>query len=244
MMEKKQNKLRQTVKTADGKTILKYVLLLEFLLVLCVYLFVFNKYNEQTENLRSQNNALFTRNLELKTKYDKMEENKADIERMKSEITDILEAFPADVLEEDILMLAVDTVNKADVGYKSINASDRISFYEIDNQIISDAEIDELTEAISFGKRTVKYANITDYSNLKEIIRTIQSADGKVVINNISYTKNDEDVCLEGTIEVINYYVNGTGKEYKPRRIPGYEAGLADLFRLYDVSDEEVTTDL
>lgn len=226
----------------DAKKVFTYAVLLELLAVLLVYMLVFNKYTDLTSSLNSQNITLSNRVRELSKYYNEMDENKKQIELMGEGIDKMLEDIPADVREEDVLMLAVETLKKANLAFTSINVSDRSEFYSIDKSIVDTAQVGEYDEAFSFGERKVQYANITDYKNLKEIIKTIQNSDDKKVISNISYSRKEEEHSLEGTIEVLDYFVLGAKKEYIKKYIPGYEAGLLDLFKLYEEENKEDAT--
>ena len=81
-------------------------------------------------------------------------------------------------------------------------------------------------------KRSVSYVNSTDYINLKTIVNTILEYGGKKKINNIVYSKSEDekDGYITGTIEVTDYVAQGTGAEYKAPDLKEYEAGLYDLF--------------
>lgn len=244
-MDKKKSKKDNTPKKIDAKRVFTYILLLDFLILALVYSFVYNSYKDKADNLNRINGNLQSRIVELTSYYSAMEENSKKIDMMNEEIEDIIALFPAEVYEEDVLMLAVEARKNASLSYSSVNVSDRENYYDITQDIIDAVNSEKYVNPISFGKRTVQYANTTDYKNLKEVVKTIQKSEGKKVISSISYTKKGEEACIEGTIEVVNYYVYGTGKEYVPKKIPGYEAGLFDLFKLYEeAEDQESDVDL
>lgn len=215
----------------DTKKILTYTLLLEALLILGVYIWVYQKYTDMTEKLKSDNQALTTRVAELKEYYDNVEMYTESTKAMKAEIDDKLDSFPADVKEEDVLVLALDTMRKANVGYTGITVSKRESIYDIDEAVVTDAALEGYDQAISMGSRVTQYTTINNYYDLKKVVDIINSIENRRVINTLSYTKND-DGYLEGTIEVQSFFAIGTGKGYVEPDIADYEAGLSDLFKI------------
>lgn len=215
----------------DTKKILTYTLLLEALLILGVYIWVYQKYTDMTEKLKSDNQALTTRVAELKEYYDNIEMYNESTAAMKAEIDEKLDSFPADVKEEDVLVLALDTMRKANVGYTGITVSKRESIYDIDEAVVTEAALEGYDQAISMGSRVTQYTTINNYYDLKKVVDIINSIENRRVINTLSYTKND-DGYLEGTIEVQSFFAIGTGKGYVEPDIADYEAGLSDLFKI------------
>ncbi len=215
----------------DTKKILTYTLLFEALLILGVYIWVYQKYTDMTTKLKSDNQALTTRVAELKEYYDNVEMYTESTKAMKAEIDEKLDSFPADVKEEDVLVLALDTMRKANVGYTGITVSKRESIYDIDEAVVTDAALEGYDQAISMGSRVTQYTTINNYYDLKKVVDIINSIENRRVINTLSYTKND-DGYLEGTIEVQSFFAIGTGKGYVAPDIADYEAGLSDLFKI------------
>lgn len=225
----------------DAKKILTYSLLLEVLILAGIYVWVYQKYNDKTAQLESQNSTLATRVTQLKEYYDNLDDYNSAIESMTTEINEKLDMFPADIKEEDILVLALDTMKNANVGYTGITVSNREQLFDIEEKTVTDAKLEGYDQAVSFGSRTTQYVNITDYKNLKTIVAIINGADSRRIINTLSYSKND-DGYLEGTIEVKSYFAIGTNKEYVRPVLPEYEAGLFDLFKI--TTEEETDIDL
>ena len=215
----------------DSKKILTYTLLFEALLILGVYIWVYQKYTDMTAKLQSDNQTLTTRVAELKEYYDNVEMYTESTKAMKAEIDEKLDSFPADVKEEDVLVLALDTMRKANVGYTGISVSPRKSIYDIDETVVTDAALEGYDQAISMGSRVTQYTTINNYYELKKVVDIINSIENRRVINTLSYTKND-DGYLEGTIEVQSFFAIGTGKGYVAPDIADYEAGLSDLFKI------------
>jgi hypothetical protein len=51
-----------------------------------------------------------------------------------------------------------------------------------------------------------------------------------VEINNITYSSNENDDTLEGSIDLYFYSVLGSGKEYTAPKITAYPAGTDNIF--------------
>lgn len=225
----------------DAKKILTYTLLLEAIIILGVYLWVYQKYTDKTEQLKSENRTLTTRVEELKEYYDNIEMYNDSTKDMKAEIDEKLNSFPADVKEEDVLVLALDSMKAANVGITGISVSPRESIYDIEETVVTEASLEDYDQAISMGSRVTQYTTINDYFNLKKVVGIVNSTEDRRVINTLSYTRND-DGYLEGTIEVQSFFAIGTGKGYVAPDIADYQAGLLDLFKIS--TEEMADTDL
>lgn len=229
------------MKKTDSKKIMTYVLLLGLVALLGVYFLVYKKYIDATEVLENQNRTLRTRVAELKEYYDNIETYNAEMDSMLSEVKADLDEFPADVKEEDMLVLALDTMKKAEIGYTGISISERTGYYEIPEETVKGAEDEDLTEQLKFISRTTQYVNTVDYANLKNTVKTILESDEKKNINLITYSRNNDETALEGTISVTFFYATGTGKEYVDEKFPTYESGLIDLFKLVEIEEDDTT---
>lgn len=225
-------KAQFNVNILNNKKIFLYVVLVGLLGFLAFYMLVFQKYEEKTENLRRQNANLRTEVDDLKKVYDNLEAYRQTIAMMDGFIVTTLSQYPADVREEDALVIAVDTLNKAYVEYSTINIKEKEEVGTIPAETVQKAGLESFNDEIKINKRTVSYVNSTDYINLKTIIGTILSYGGKKTIEQISYSKSEggEQGFITGTIDVTDFVAEGTGKEYQAPDIKEYEAGLYDLF--------------
>ncbi len=216
----------------NNKKIFLYVVLVGLLGFLAFYMLVFQKYEEKTEDLRRQNANLKTQVDDLKKVYDNLNAYRQTIAMMDGYIVTTLSQYPADVREEDALVIAVDTLNKAYVEYSTINIKEKEDVGAIPAETVQNAGLESFKDEIKIKKRTVSYVNSTDYINLKTIIGTILSYGGKKTIEQISYSKSEdgEKGFITGTIDVTDFVAEGTGKEYQAPDIKEYEAGLYDLF--------------
>ncbi len=220
------------MKKISEKQIALYVTFVGFLLLAAVYFLVFNTYMDKSEVIEKSNQALNTRVNELKVYYDNMTFYNEEMVRMEEEMNTWLNEFPADVKEEDVIVLALDTEEVATIDYTNINVGERKSLKTIPIETVQPAGIEELQQELVFVERQVSYINKVDYTNLKECITAINNMPERMVISNITYARDTENNSLEGTIEVTFYSVIGTNKEYIPQNLPNYESGLANLFKI------------
>lgn len=227
------------MKKDTSKKIMTYVLLLGVLLLIAAYFLVYKKYNGMAAELDRSNAVLAGRVTELKEYYDNLGDYNTEMALMQGQIEEWLDEFPADVKEEDIIVLALDTENAAYVAYSNINIQERTAFRTIPADMVKPAGMENLTSDIIFVERKTSYVNTTDYFNIKNCVEVINSSDDRLAITNITYAENEDTGLLDGTIEVTFYSVIGTGKEYIPQVLPEYESGLLNLFGMSDVMGEE-----
>lgn len=234
-------KAKFNVNILNNKKIFLYVVLVGLLGFLAFYMLVFKKYEEKTEDLRRQNANLRTEVEDLKKVYDNLDAYRQTIAIMDGYIVTTLSQYPADVREEDALVIAVDTLNKAYVEYSTINIKEKEEVGAIPAETVQKAGLESFQDEIKISKRTVSYVNSTDYINLKTIIGTILSYGGKKTIEQISYSKSEEGEkgFITGTIDVTDFVAEGTGKEYQAPDIKEYEAGLYDLFGIVKNPDKK-----
>lgn len=222
------------MKKDTAKKAMTYVLLLGALLLIAVYFMVYKKYNEKADAIAASNRVLNQRVSELKVYYDNLEDYNNEIALMQEQVNAWLDEFPADVKEEDMIVLALDTERAADVNYSNINIGDRTALRTIPAATVQPAGMEAYTTDIVFVERKVSYVNTADYFNIKNCVDVINGSDNRLVISNITYAENEESSLLDGTIEVTFYSVLGTGKEYIPQELPDYESGLPNLFGSLD----------
>ncbi|MCM1185503.1 MAG: hypothetical protein NC251_00040 [Lachnoclostridium sp.] len=203
-------------------------------LLIVLYMYMYQPYVSKTQNLQGSNQTLGTRVTQLKQFFAQMDFNKKQIVAMTEEIQEILDRFPADVLEEDAIYLALRTqAEGANVRYNSIGVDKRAELGVIPVQVVKAAGIEGLDQQLTFNRRTVVYNNVTGYNSLKNILTSMNNNQEELAINKFAYVYDTEKSSLTGTINVIFYTVSGTGKEYEPKTFKNYNAlGHTNLFLL------------
>jgi len=189
------------------------------------------KYSEKTEELKSSNQQLSTRVAELKGYYDKQAKYQKDIDLINEIVTKLMEDYPADTRQEDVVMLAVELQNKYDMVISNVNMEENELVYDVPKETVKGAKIEGFDKNLQFMKKKASYANMTNYENLKAAIETIYDSPNRVGIELISYVKDTESNVLDGTIDLIFYYAKGTDKEYVCPDIEEYLMGAENIFQ-------------
>lgn len=226
------------MKKVSSKQVMMYVVLFGVLLLVGVYFFVYKSYTDQAATIETSNMVLNRRVAELKEYYDNMEGYNAEIELMQAEIRNVLGQFPPDVLEEDMIVLALDTMENAAVEYTNINIGAREALRNIPAATVQAAGMEELNLELVFVERKGVYVNDTVYQSLKDCINTINNSDNRLAITNIAYSRNENTGELTGTIQVSFYTIIGTGREYEPQNLSDYVSGLSELFGVVHTVEE------
>ncbi|MCM1325486.1 MAG: hypothetical protein NC094_07810 [Bacteroidales bacterium] len=216
-------------------------LILCVVLLIVLYMYLYQPYVRKTQSLQSSNQALNTRVVELKQFYAQMDYNKKQIEAMTEEIQETLDRFPADVLEEDALYLALRTQDEgANVRYTSVGVDSREELGVIPEDVVRAAGIEGLEQQLTFNRREAVYNSATGYTSLKNIITSMNNNQEELAIDTVVYTYDAEALSLTGTINVSFYTVSGTGKEYEPRTFKNYPVNQmrSNLFTAYGETTE------
>jgi Tfp pilus assembly protein PilO len=199
--------------------------------LIVIYVFIYRDYASRTEEIKSSNKELQNTIDELQTYADNIDQYKSAIEDMQNQIDESLSVYPADAREEDIVMLAVNIQEDNDVTYSSIGMEEAEVVYEIPDSLVTSLGMEGYDDSIKFTKKSANYVNDLDYGNLKSVIEQIFDSPNRIGIDSISYSKNDEEAILEGSIALYFYSASGTGKEYEAPDIAAYTAGTSDMFK-------------
>ena len=220
-----------TLKNYFNQKTLIGVSVVGLLVFVCVYVFVYLDYTEKTATLESSNAELKKELAVLEEYYHNMETYKQDTEAMKTAIEDILEEYPADAKEEDIIMLAVQMQEDNNIAYSSISMEEKEGVYTVAYDLVTSAGMDAFTSDIIFTQKHATYVTETTYADLKKCIAQIYASPNRIGVDNIVYCKNEERGTLEGNINLYFYSAAGTGKEYTAPDITKYLNGTDDLFQ-------------
>lgn len=201
------------------------------LVLVCVYALVYLDYTEQTEVLEASNAQLKKELDVLEEYYHNMETYKQDTQTMKTEIEAILQEYPADAREEDIIILAVQLQEENKIAYSNINMEEKEGVYTVAHDLAVASGMEEISSDIIFTQKHATYVTETTYSDLKECIAQIYASPNRIGIDHIVYCKNEERGTLEGNINLYFYSAAGTGREYTAPDISEYQSGTKDLFQ-------------
>lgn len=212
------------------------VTLVGVLVLVVVYVFVYLDFTQRTEELEKSNTELAAVVRELEEYNTNMEAYKVEIEEIKAEVNAILDEYPADVREEDAIMLAVELGERNTIDFDAINMEEKESVYTVEPYLVTAAAMEGLDESLVFTQKHAVYVNQTTYTELKSVIQQIYESNNRIGIDNIVYTKNEEYGILEGNIDIYFYSLAGTDKGYEAPDIAEYPAGTGDPFRSEEIA--------
>lgn len=221
-------------KAASGNTnknLLLYVAAIGALLMILVYVFVFQKLTTEAEAIEASNKDLSQRVNQLKGYYDNRGNYLSGIQMTEQLIDELLAVYPADARDEDVIILAVQMQQGNDGEFLSINVERGDAIHVVSAETVSAAASEKFTQEIQFRNLYATYVNEVGYLGLKDMIQTIYDSNNRIGIQNIAFTKGDtENPKLSGHIDLVFYSVTGTGKEYVAPDIVPYIAGTDNIF--------------
>lgn len=215
----------------SNKNLLIYVAAFGALLMIAVYFLVYNKLMEQAETIERSNQELSARVDELKVYYDNRETYLKLTQVTEQLIDEIVLAYPADAREEDAIILAVRMQQESGASFQSVSMEKGSAIHTVAAETVTAANSEKYTQGIQFYTMNATYANEVSYSGLKSMIQMIFDNDSRIGIQNITYSKgDDENPNLTGHMDLIFYSASGTGKEYVAPDIVPYLAGTDNIF--------------
>ena len=248
------------MKKMNSKQLFTYVALIGVLILILVYFMVYKKNVEKAEALSSSNNKLQERVDSLKVYADNQKQYEADMETMVPKIAEILEAYPAANLEEDVIMQAVITQMTTPIVYDSIVIGNDDEYKTIKESVVAGANIEEYQKEINFVETNAVYEGSLTYDALKLAVQSIFDSEYEIAIKGISFSKTKEEATeentdntdefesekshiLKGNLELVFYSVEGNTKEYTRPNILPYLSGttdfFSDLYAVVEVEEEE-----
>lgn len=233
------------------------VILIGLAIPLAVYLFVFTKWNEQTDTLEAENSVLSQEVAHLQELMNNREFYIAETDRMNQEMEEIKAQFPSELHPEDEIYYAYNTEAKYDVLASTINMpyAEMVSVAQPVSEMQAQPEVvDDGTETVegeavdaenpspepssSAASTIVLYkAPITfdftiTYSAAKDWIREIlEDKENKKSISNLSLSYEEQSGNIRGSMVVNMFSLTGTERTYESPSIPGIGVGTDNLFK-------------
>ena len=230
----------KTAEKGTGNTnLVLYAAACGALLMFLVYVLVYQRLITEAEDIEASNHALAQRVSQLKIYYDNRYIYQADTETTEQLIDELLTGYPADARDEDVIMLAVQMQQGNDGEFLSINADRGEAIHIVSAETVAAAASAKYTQAIQFQDLYATYVNEVSYPGLKSMIQRVYDSDNRIGIQNIAFTKGDEEnPKLSGHMDLVFYSVTGTGKEYVAPDIVPYLAGTDNIFGEIAVQEE------
>ncbi len=228
----------------SNKNLLIYVAAFGALLLVLVYVLVYQKLVTNAESISASNRTLSVRVNELKQYYDAREQYLADTQTLEQLIDELLAQYPADAREEDAIMLAVQMEQNSEAKFLTVNMEKGDAVKVIPAETVTAAENEKYTQELQFREMSATYVNEVSYAGLKKLIQTVYDSSNRIGIQNISYSKGDaENPNLSGHIDLVFYSVTGTDKEYAAPDIIPYLAGTNNIFGEIVIPEEPENTE-
>ncbi len=228
-------KRKKEIKTF--KNFFYYVCAIGVLACILVYFIPFRTLINKTSEIEAENNILKS-NLALWEEYfENMDIYIENTEEIRDSIDKTLEVYPANVKEEDVVMLAVTLQEDTSATISNINISDKEELYSIDSETVLATGIEDFTDELVWKNLTASYVVNCDYDSIKDCIKAIYNEKNNIGIESITVSKNDDE-SLVGSIDVAFYLLEGTTKEYVKPSIPSYIKGTDNIFGVISYDGE------
>lgn len=234
------------------------VILIGLAIPLLVYLFVFTKWNEQTDTLESENSVLSQEVAYLQELMNNKEFYIAETGRMNQEMEEIKAQFPAELHPEDEIYYAYNTEAKYDVLASNINmpyaemvsVAQPVSEMQAQPEVVDDgtetvegetvdveneaaeSAVTSVASTIVLYKAPITFDFTITYSAAKDWIREIlEDKENKKSISNLSLSYEEQTGNIRGSMVVNMFSLTGTERTYESPSIPGIGVGTDNLFK-------------
>lgn len=223
------------------------IMVLGLAIAFCSYFFVFNSFKGKKAALDGENATLQQEVDELQKLADNKQFYLDETARMNGEITEIMNRFPPGMLVEDIIMGVVNMEAAYSIFYESISVEGvqqvQVAVDEPQQDaVVADAEVTEetgdavvatggLKETVFLYNTPITYGFKSTYRSIKDIISDIVKGNDRANLQSVTLSYDGETGCIQGSIAVNVYSMDGTGKYYELLNIPGVQLGVDDLFK-------------
>lgn len=228
------------MKKGINKQVFTIVILLALLALVAVYFLGYKKYVDQAALIVDGNTALQKEVDNLKQYYINEAQYKADMVPMAEEIHTIMDKYPSDIKEEDVIMHAVQTQLGATIDYQSINIGSKEVLKTVAQDIVVATAQEDMQSEVAFVERIGTYVNELKYDALKSQVQAVFDSKYNLGIKSISYSKADEFGLLAGSMDLAFYSMNGNNKEYTAPDMMPYLNGAANIFGVLILDIEDV----
>lgn len=195
------------------------------IVVVAVYLLVFQKFNEKNTALDATLAEKEATYQELKQYYLEKSKYITDTEKSKRAINSNLSRLPLGIMSEDFLVYIMDSTDKVGAKLQSVNFRDEAQLSSF-TTVIDNAVVECSGYEIGAG-----FTGSMTYNQLKEYLRIIYSEDEDITyVDSFSLTSNAEDATLNVSFNLAKYFITYKDGEYIPVPVPYVRTGTSNPF--------------
>ena len=174
------------------------------LLVVLVYLFVFQRMQLTNQELETKVSSLRTEEMQLREMKSAQKEHEQATREMSAKIDDILDRFPESNLEEDIVSFAQSLEVQLGVDITALRFSGRNLMQQGENS------------GYVLYTNPVEYNFLSGYENMKGMVAAITGASSGKNVESIVLSYDSDTGMLNGTMVINEFSLSGNGRIYEP----------------------------
>ena len=198
------------------------------LVFLALYMLVFNHFQAKSDAV-AQNIATLTPQLqELENEYANLATYQNGITEYRDTVAKKLEAFPADIKEEDVMSYLITMEAQNGIKLDEITFSGTTPLDEFQGIVQKDGKDVPVTMDV-FSMEAVASGQM-NYSQLKSVIDYLYAGPTQSSLNSVSVSFNSETGGLTGSFDINRYYITYDGANYVPEPLPDTALGTQDPF--------------
>lgn len=224
------------------------LILIGVLLLAVSYNFGYRTLKAETERLKLENKAMESQIQALKTIDDNKEKYVTETQQMQQNMGAIMEAFPADIISEDVILHVRSLEQKTDVCVNHVSIPSK-KYLEVaantETDILSTVEdVTGIVRQYSFvgdgsiprvdnmnlSKVESEVIYSVTYDGFKEIVKYIVDSDYRRNIDDVSLVFNENTGDLAGSMKINYFALSGIPEEYKKPVLQGTSYGVDCIF--------------
>ena len=198
------------------------------LVFLALYMLVFNHFQTKSDEVAQNIATLEPQLQELESEYANLATYQNGIEQYRSTVADKLNAYPADIKEEDLISYLMTMEARTGINLDSITFSGSTMLNEFPGVVQQDGkDVSTTMDAYSVGTVVTGQMN---YSQMKRVIDYLYSSPTQTSLNAISVSYNAETGGLTSSMDISRYYVSYPEASYVPEPLKDTPLGTSDPF--------------
>lgn len=205
------------------------MILAGMLIALAAYQFVFISYQDKSDVLESQNQALQATVNELEALESRRQEFLDGTEEMKAECDRIVHLFNSENMMEDEIIYTynMEQVVANDVAVETMTLANPLEIPYSGNLTVGEYQL--VDEGIRMYDSSMSFGFTTSYNGLKSIVKYLYTIPGRKALSMISVSP-DENGYLACSATMDFYHLGGTDVPYVQPDIPAVVLGTDNIF--------------